>query len=50
MITAAFQVPAGTTAQRPGETNQPAGAPGQFRYNTTLNTPEYWDDESNEWR
>ena len=47
---AAFQVPAGTTAQRPGETNQPAGAAGQFRYNTTLEQPEYWDDESDEWR
>ena len=30
-------VPKGTTAEQPGQSNQPAAAAGQFRYNTDLN-------------
>ena len=30
-------VPKGTTAQQPGQANQPQAAAGQFRYNTDLN-------------
>ncbi len=30
-----LKVPVGTTAQQPGQANQPAAAAGQFRYNST---------------
>ena len=32
-----LKVPVGTTAQQPGQANQPAAAAGQFRYNSDLN-------------
>ena len=32
-----LKIPVGTTAQQPGQSNQPAAAAGQFRYNSDLN-------------
>ena len=32
-----LKIPVGTTAQQPGQANQPAAAAGQFRYNSDLN-------------
>lgn len=41
--TGAAQLPAGTTGQ------QPAGAPGLIRYNTSIDSIEFWDAANSTW-
>ena len=41
-----LKIPVGTTAQQPGQSNQPAAAAGQFRYNSDLNQ---FEGDTNSW-
>lgn len=44
-----IRLPVGTTAQQPGQGNQPPAEAGQVRFNTNLNIVEWYDDQLNNW-